>query len=225
MTFTINPDAADGEVTSNGATPPTYTVTDQTDYQSRIGELYAPGGVCYVIPFLIPTLTANEVFTAASLQLQLYSLSGTPANADLYGLRVNTSSQPLSSDYYQGALDTSHALIQQNFLTPSSVVRTDPTTGPFTTTSTAGGTALVNFLNAVDVNNATAGEFVFLRISYDADPIPNGNNGYNVLTEDAGGANEKPLLTLTAAVVPEPSTFVFLGLAGAGAVAFRRRRR
>ena len=226
MTYTINPNAADGQVASDGAATPTYTVQDQGDYQCRIGELFAPGGACYVIPFQIPTLSAGQVFTAASLQMQLFALTGTPGNADLYALRVNTSAQPLTTDYYQGTNDTAHALLQANFLTPSSPVRTDPNMGPFITTSTDANNALVSFLNAADINNSAAGQYLFLRVSYDVDPIPGGNNAYSLLTEDAGGTNEKPILTLTsgtAAVVPEPSTLALLSLAGMGAVFFRRR--
>ena len=226
-TFSINPNTADGQVAdTNFDSSGTVTVQDQTDYECRIGELYSPGGACYVVPFLLPTLAAGQVFTEASLQFQLYNVTGAPADADLYGLRTNASPQPVTGDYYQGTLDTSNTLIQPDFLTPTSPVRTDPTTGPFVTTSTLGSTALVSFLNSVDVNNSAAGKYVFLRVSYDADPIPNGNNAYNLLTEDAGGAEEKPLLSLTSglAPAPEPSTFLLVGLTGAAFVAFRRRR-
>ncbi len=215
--ITENPNELDTGIANDGSG--NLSLIDTTNYQARIGELFAPGGEDYVMPFQLPTLTAGEVITAASLQTQLFSLIGTPANADLYGIgavgtpTVSATPNVSTSYYYQGPLDTSNTLLQAAFLTPASTVRTDPNTGPFTDTNLAGDAALATFLNNAEAGGANAGDYVFLRVSYDASTIPAGNNAYALLTEDAGGANEKPLLTITegiAAIVPEPSTWMLL---------------
>lgn len=229
--FNLNPDASDARVLNpNNGNP--VTIIDQGNYAARIGEQNAPGGTAYVFAFQLPTFTGGDTaFTAATLRLQLFDfVNGNAAigNVDFYGLGVRASAAPLITDYYQGPLDTSNTLIQQGFLTPTSPVRTDATTGPFNTTSTPGATALLGYLNTVDPAGTNAGKFVLFRLSYNLATIPAGNDAYTVLTQDAGGANEKPLLALTTGVatgVPEPSTVMLLGLMGTVVVALRRRRK
>ena len=36
------------------------TVKDQDSYQVRIGELYAPSGEAYVLPFMLPKLSDGQ---------------------------------------------------------------------------------------------------------------------------------------------------------------------
>jgi hypothetical protein len=215
----------DSQVDNNGSG--TITVEDTTgtgNYQSRIGEFFAPGGACYVMPFQLPTLAAGEVFTSADLRTQLYDRGnpGNLANADLYGIRVSPSVSLLSTDYYQGPSDAGSTLIQQNFLTPTSPLRTDANTGPFIQPTPTGDTALVSFLNTAYAGGANAGDYVFLRVSYDDATIPAGNSFYALLTANAGGSNEPPLLTYTSAAVPEPTSIVVLAM---GTLALLRRRR
>jgi hypothetical protein len=177
------------------------TTKDQDSYQVRIGELYAPGGEAYIIPFLIPAVGAGQHVATAHLRFQLYGIFtelGGPANADLYGIGVRDSNKPIANDYYQGAKpDPKATLLQANFLTPSSKVRTDQETGPFVETSTGGDAALVKFLDDAFSKPENAGKYVILRISYDADTIATGNNAYTVLTTGATGDNETPSLTYT----------------------------
>ena len=215
---------------------------DSGDYQARIGELFAPGGSALVLAFQLPTLAAGQVFTSSTLQTQLYGITtdGSLGNADLYGLGtlasplVTTTPTITSSDYYQGsAIDTSATLIQSSFLTPTSTVRTDATTGPFTDTSALGSVALTAYLNAAYAGGANAGDYVYLRVSYDINqPTPNGNDAYQLLTGNAGGPQEKPQILFTSGTpsisdVPEPSSslLVCAGLAGLAFMFHRRTRR
>lgn len=217
---TITVDPADAQVETSGGDP--AEAGDAGNYQTRVGEYYSPGYSAYVMPFLLPTLGVGEAFDTATLRIQLYSLAGTPDfNGDLYGLGRRASATVLAGDFYNGAFDSGATLIQDDFLNPSSPVRTDPNTGPFITTDTAGSAALVAYLNTQYAGGAGAGEYVFLRINPDATG-PQGNESYNVLTANAGGGNEKPLLTYTAAVVPEPASLV---LFAAGALALLRVRK
>jgi hypothetical protein len=184
-------------------------------------------------------LSPGSVITSANLQTQLFALgdenSGL-ANADLYAIgtvatpTVTATANILSSYYYQGPLDPSNDLLQSGYLTPSSTVRTDANTGPFTETSLTGQAGLVAFLNAAENGGANAGKYVYLRISYDAATIPAGNNFYAVLTDDAGGTYEKPILTVTEGSqslpvsVPEPSSYAMIS-AGLVLLAIVLRRR
>jgi hypothetical protein len=230
QTITENPNELDTGISNDGSG--NLALVDTSNYQVRIGEYYAPGGEDYVMPFQLPALAAGEVITAAYLQTQLYALVGTPGNADLYGIGaagspvVSASAAVSPSYYYQGPLDTNNTLLQANFLTPASTVRTDANTGPFTDTSVAGDAALTAFLNTAEAGGTNAGDYVFLRISYDLSTIPGGNNAYAILTEDAGGANEKPLLSITEAeapAVPEPSSWMLFASGLLGLFALTRR--
>src|SRR5580698_7931561 len=82
-------------------------VKDSDSYQARIGELYAPAGECYIIPFLIPTVGAGQHVATAHLRFQLFGISGDAnsglANADLYAVGVRDSNKPVKDDYYQGS--------------------------------------------------------------------------------------------------------------------------
>ncbi len=57
--------------------------------------------------------------------------------------------------------------------------------------------ALAKYFNDAYAKGAQPGKFVFFRISYTVDPIPNGNNGYQLLTSGAGGDNYPPVFTYT----------------------------
>ena len=177
------------------------TVKDQDSYQARIGELYAPGGEEYVIPFLIPTVGAGQHVTTAHLHLQLYGIAtdaGGPANADLYGIGVRDSNKPVAGDYYQGAKpDPKATLLQASFLTPTSKVRTDAATGPFIETNADADKALAKFLDDAFSKPENAGKYVILRLSYATDTIAPGNNAYMVLTTGATGDSETPVLNYT----------------------------
>jgi hypothetical protein len=175
---------------------------DAGGYAVRIGELNAPAGEEYILPFLIPPVGAGQHVTAAHLRFQLYVMSKENrglANADLYALGVRDSNKPVAGDYYQGAKQDlkAAALIEANFLTPESKVRRDAEKGPFLETSADADKALAKFLDDAFSKPQNAGKYVLLRISYDADPIPVGNNAYIILSTGATGDNETPLLTYT----------------------------
>lgn len=176
------------------------TIQGQDSYEVRVGEFRAPGGQVYILPFRLPKLPAGQHFLTIHLRIQLHGLNnaGGLANADLYGLGVRDDDKSLPADYYQGAKpDPKATLLVANFLTPASPVRKNSDTGPFVETSAEGDAALTKYFNDFGAKDGMAGKYLFLRISYDVDTIPDGNNAYMVLTTGADGDNETPLLTYT----------------------------
>ncbi len=223
--FSITSDPLDATVRSNGTDP--NTIVDTGNFAGRIGEFFAPDAISLVLPFQLPTLGAGEVVTSANLRTQLFNKAdpGNLGNADLYGLGFRTTADVLISDFYTGSTpdNTDATVIMQGFLTPATPLRIDGNNG-FVETDTAADSALVGYLNAAYTGGAVAGDFVFLRLSYAVDqPIPVGNSAYELLTRNAGGANEQPLLTIDSAVVPEPSTSLLIGVAGTLALIRRRK--
>ena len=122
------------------------TLKDQDSYQVRIGELRAPGGEAYILPLRIPAIPPGQRMATFHLRAQLARIDhdgGGLANADLYALGIRDSEKPLPGDYYQGPKpDPKATLIQANYLTPGSPVRTNSNTGPFIDTSAEADAAL-----------------------------------------------------------------------------------
>jgi hypothetical protein len=179
------------------------TAQDVNGYQVRIGELYSPGGEAYIIPILLPTLPGGQQFKSLHFRVQVMAVNNDSdvsplANADLYALGLRNNSTAATTDYYQGGSpDPNATVIQANFLTPQSPVRTDSVTGPFVETSAAADGALLKYLNGLYAKGGAAGKYLILRISYGVDPIPAGNNAYELLTGGAKVDQEKPTLIYT----------------------------
>jgi len=182
------------------------TTLDQDSYQARIGEFHAPGGEAYIMPIRLPTIPDGQKITSVHLRAQLVSIAneGNATDgsgigyADLYSLGVRDTNKILPTDYYQGPnADSKATMIESHFLTPASKVRTDNNAGPFVETSPAADAALAKVLNDACSKPGSTGKFLILRVSYDVDPIPTGNNAYLLLTTGATGDNEPPVLTYT----------------------------
>lgn len=173
---------------------------DENGYQVRIGEFHAPGGEAYLMPICLPKLPDGQQFAKVHIRAQLVGINndgGTLANADLWGLGLRDNAKLLPTDYFQGKHDSKATLLQADFLTPTSKVRTDPNTGPFVETSADGDDALTRYFNDSYAKGANAGKYLFLRVSYDIDAIPDGNSAYSLLTSGANGDNEPPIITYT----------------------------
>lgn len=169
----------------------------------------------FVMPFLLPTLGAGESFANVSLSFTVDAIDNIPAtqNADLYGLtRIGVGSDAAASgDFFEGALDASNTLLQDNILTSTS------STGANSTNAT-GGANLTTFLNT-QAASASAGDFVFLRLSTDVVPS-GGTQRFRIVT--ANSATPAQFATITYDIIPEPSSLALLGLGG---LALLRRRR
>ena len=194
---TLAANAMDGTVDAT-------TIVETNSFESQVGRL---GGAerAYIIPFQLPTLGVGEGFTLTTLRLMLYLENVSTFNADVYGLsRVSASPDILPADFYIGAVDGSATLIQSDFFTPTSPLMTE------TFTDLTGEANLASWLNVRYAAGANAGQYVFLRVNADASPV--GDSIYQVLTQNAGGASERPLITYTPAAYTPPDISV-IGLA------------
>ena len=184
--------AADGVVNAS-------SVIATGDWWANVGREGSDRAL--IIPFQLPSLSAGLGFSAADLRMELFNISGTPTfNADVYGLtRVAAAADIQASDFYIGAFDETAWLIQDNFFVPTS--GTGGSAGVSNSNAT-GDANLTDWLNLQYDDGANAGKYVFLRVNVDA--VPSGNIYYVVLTQNAGGATEKPLITYTAVAYTPP---------------------
>jgi hypothetical protein len=193
---TLTANSADGAVDAT-------SVVDTGNWNAPVGKLGTARA--YIIPFQLPTLEVGENFDTADLRMMLYGQNSSGFSVDVYGLpRVSASPAIESGDFYIGSFDSSATLIQDNFFTTSS-----PGLGTPVNSDATGDANLKLWLNARYNNGANAGQYVFIRLS--ADVNPGGDLRFEVLTQNAGGATEKPLITYTAAAYVPPDIGV-LGL-------------
>lgn len=175
-----------------------------------------------VIPFQLPSLgNINDPFATAVLGVTFFSVDGTPAaNLDLYGLGVRSTSDVLSGDYFSGALDSSSGitLLEDNIITPStSMTSADSPNNVFSTD-------LASYLNTAYNGGANAGDYVFLRFSYDQSGVGSDINYHIESNPGSGTPADYPQISYTLAPVPEPSSLALTAMGLAGAFVLVRRR-
>lgn len=191
----LTANAADGTINA-------ISVLDTNNWNAQAGQLVTDQA--FIIPFQLPTLGGGDGFLATTLRVMLYLRNVTTFNVDVYGLsRVSASPSIQPSDFFIGASDGTATLIQEDILTPTSPTMTE------TFTDGTGDANLAAWLNTRYAGGANAGQYVFIRLS--ADLNPSGDNRYDILTQNAGGATEKPLITYTAGPYTPPDVSV-LGL-------------
>jgi hypothetical protein len=212
----ITADTADAQVASN------LSVVSSSATNARVGTgTGAPSNTwrSFVIPFSLATIPAGDVVTDATFTTNLETQNGTfTFNSDLYGLTASRGTATvLGTDHFHGTFgtDLTDAIgLQDNFSLPSSLAGS-------TSTSVAGSTALVTYLNSFSASFGTT-NFVFLRLSPDETGTVTASLGTNFSSANHGTSANRPVLNVT--TVPEPSTGVSV-LAGLGMLAGLRRRR
>ncbi|QTN30773.1 hypothetical protein HZ994_11475 [Akkermansiaceae bacterium] len=157
-----------GTTLASGSTDAAITdapaVTDQTATTVLLGS----GGNspyterCAVYAFQLPSLgnVANP-FKSSSFTFNLEDKQGTLTNNDLYGLGRRDTGTVLVTDYYgktATADPTDATRLQTNILTNGTPLG-------LVSTSAAGNTALLSYLNAQYASGAGAGKYVFLRLN------------------------------------------------------------
>ncbi|MDW3212000.1 MAG: hypothetical protein R8N23_19175 [Reichenbachiella sp.] len=122
-----------------------------------------------VFPFEIPDMQPGERFTFAALNMFVKDISPWAVqDYDLYGLPYRTSEFVLGKDYYQGTYDgdPNATALQQRF----AYEKTEKDASIFT--SSEGGQAVMDYLNAQLDAGAQPGDFVFFRVSVSVDDAP-----------------------------------------------------
>jgi len=163
LTNTLFSDLADCTIVTNAGNVPGITLDAVNVTTGTLGD----GGSapdsdrCAVYVFQLPNYGAvANPFTTAAFSFDVVSTS-TVHNCDLYGLLNRAASTVLTNDYFGCATpDPNATQIQATILTCATPAGT-------VTSSAAGNSALVNYLNAQYNGGAGAGRWVFLRISTD----------------------------------------------------------
>jgi hypothetical protein len=172
------------------------------------------GGRDAVYVFRLPSPTVGDEPIVARASFGFTIVSDQPDgdfNIDLYGLGARAEPTVLARDYYSGASDSSDATLIEKAIVSS----IHPDRGiEAVTTDPQNETRLVDYLNA-QYRSAGAGQYVFLRLCPDREPI-NQDSGVDVAFAERGDG--APQLTIA---FPEPcgtwAVLVFCGL-------LRRRR-
>jgi len=191
-TYALPPQTTDGSVNGLNA------IDTVTGTAGRVGLSTSNGyGRAAVFAFSVPKLPFGESITAASLNLNLASTTGTfTFNGDLTSLGISASPSVLGTDYFNGTYgaDPDATLIQQHFLTPSTALG-------HVVASSSGTAAIAADLERYRAAGATGGSFYFLRLNPDFTTLSNAVAGYNVsMTEDVA-ANQP---SLSAQTTPPP---------------------
>lgn len=194
--------ANDGQLETRSEWPPgTVTVQDNGNWNVSVGEWFGSGLTTAVIPFQLPNFGAvADPFTSASFGVNLYQIgNATVTDLDLYAVRVSSSPQIATTDWYNGsAPDPNATLIQASFLTPASTTTSvGPESGPNNLTDAAGSAALLAYLNSAYNGGAGAGQFVFLRVSYGSDSFAAGWDAYQFTTRNAALDGDAPVINFT----------------------------
>jgi len=208
----------------NGDYDPSNSITNSS---LRVGLSGGSNNRVYgnaILFFKLPVLQTNETLTAANFRVTELAdpANGPPAiNADLWAIgydnRTLPANGPLESQSYlfNGPLDpnpgvgagATRSLIQNNFLTPTDVINTGG--APIShDTNPAADTALLAYIQNLYANpNIIPGATsLILRLNYDdATYAPTFGTPVNHYTiASAENVSNKPTLTLTTQLVPEP---------------------
>lgn len=184
---------------------PSFDGSGGEGFFMNVGEWFGTGLTSAIMPFELPNLgTVVDPFETANLGVHLFEIGNaniTPI--DLYAIRTAATPELFATDHYTGAtFDPSAILIQEDFLTPSSVVSSPAEPNNFT--NAAGDAALLSYLNDAYDGGTGAGDFVFLRLSWASDDeLAAGFDAYKITSRNAGGGDgDYPVLTLTTDSLP-----------------------
>jgi hypothetical protein len=216
-----------------------------TNNNLRIGVAGGSNNKVYanaVVFFKLPLLQGGESITAANFRVTELAdpANGPPTiNADLWAIGYTNATTPLNGPaesqtyFFNGPLDLNpgvgtgavRALIQDNFFIPTDVIGTGGAPVSHDTNPT-GDTALLDYIQSLYANpNIIPGTTsAILRLNYDdaayAPVFASVPNHYTIASADS--ASNRPTLTLTTQLVPEPLMLTFL--APAALLLLSRRR-
>ncbi len=179
---------------SDAALGPDGQLLAQTSTTLRVGgDSGAPaGGRNAVLVLPLPALPPGSRLTGARLSVSAQKIGSPSFNADVWGLGIGSSAQPLQD--YLASGQGSGVKLADNFLTPAGTAG-----NRFVRATTPPGSdaSFAAWLQAFyDANPGYGGgAYVNLRINPDADP-GSGDRGYTVCAADHASAIERPSLYL-----------------------------
>ncbi|KAB1068057.1 hypothetical protein F6U93_07935 [Tamlana haliotis] len=185
--FDVNVDLADATIWGNGAIDPSWFQLFGGHVDTGVG---GNDHVVGVMPFALPDLPADKKVKSAVLKVNVKNNnSWITVEYDVYAIQPRVSSEVLASDFFLGAYDTDGNAtgIQKGFIKNG-----DPV-GEFVMDD-ASGANLGTYMNNLYENGASAGEFMFLRISANRNDL----DTWAHLQFDAGESGATaPILTVT----------------------------
>jgi hypothetical protein len=231
-----------------------FATGSRVGFQSNFNGAGAspPGGITTLYFFQLPALGAGESISGASFGVGRLADSATSAttptfSADLYALGLVGSVSKTAADaqkfFYlggaaQGALPADGpavggtvARVKDDFLTPGDFIANGGAAAASPTTADLSAYVKNLYANPAANGFTPGASYLVLRINPDADTVPaSGTQRYTLAFQGtaanggAGTPENRPTLTLTTEVVPEPGGVGVMLVAGAGAVGRRRSR-
>ncbi len=211
-TITIVGDTADARIDVNN------TLDGGTLTELRVGRLNLssndPNQRAAIFVFSLQAVTEDVATATVNINFVQNNGNLSGFNLDLYGVGFSSSAAafPIEADFYQGAFggDVTNtarlAGLHDNFITSSS------TQGAYHTSSGGVGTGAMTLAQYINTHrpDGAAGNFLFLRVSADADP---GNNqNYRLGAANNSDSARRPFLEITP--VPEPASIALLAAGG-----------
>lgn len=185
--FDIKVDLADATIWGNGALDATWTQLFGGHVATGVG---GDDHVVGVMPFALPNVPAGKRVKSAVLTVNVVANnSWISVEYDVYAIDARATSEVLASDFFLGDFDTDPNAtgIQKGFIKNGDAI------GEFVMDDTS-GEALATFMNNQYQNGATAGQFLFLRISANRNDM----DTWAHLQFDSGEVTDTaPVLTVT----------------------------
>lgn len=163
--FDVAVDLADATIWGNGAVDPTWPQLFGGHVAAGIG---GDDQVVGVMPFALPEVPAGKRVKSAVLKVNVVANNSWVAvEYDVYAIAARATSEVLPTDFYVGDYDadTNATGIQKGLIVNGAG------TGEFMMDD-ASGINLANYMNNQYTNGASAGQFMFVRISANRGDMP-----------------------------------------------------
>ncbi|MCK5824922.1 MAG: T9SS type A sorting domain-containing protein [Ichthyobacteriaceae bacterium] len=179
-TFTVVADGADVAISNN------LSMQWAGYHLHRLGT---SKNTCAVIPFKLPELLSGESVVSADFTTTILGANTQLNNGiDLYALPYSTTNTVNTADFYAGEFDnTNSTLIKSSFLNNQSIV------GAY---KLANSVELIDFINQQYANGAKAGDYVFIRLSFDESNSSN-YNYWDIASANSTTEGNKPVLNIS----------------------------
>ena len=176
---TITGDVADQQMMKDGTS---VWVNQSTSYvgKQNAGRDHS----VHVIPFQLPVVNDGDVVLSADFEVFLESIADWGqliGNVDVYGIGYRSSASIIPADY-----DVSGTEILDNAMDKDT---------PIGSRVVISNDALVDYINAQITAGASAGDFIFIRLSSDPEQTTDGR-GWTVSTADSKTESQKPTLKI-----------------------------